>query len=188
MSVTVIVIIAIVAIVFLYIFTTQRKLVSLEEMTKNALGQISAQLQTRWDAVVSLVGMTKQYAGYEHDTLADVIAQRRGPVTSAADVNNQNSAIEQVLGKVVALSERYPELKASAVFLNTMDGIKGYEENVRLSRMTYNDAVTKINTLIRQWPSSFVASMLHFTQKEYVKEEQGKSGMPDVTAIFNSGK
>ncbi len=69
-----------------------------------------------------------------------------------------------------------------------MDGIKGYEENVRLSRMTYNDAVTKINTLIRQWPSSFVASMLHFTQKEYVKEEQGKSGMPDVTAIFNSGK
>jgi LemA protein len=84
--------------------------------------------------------------------------------------------------------ERYPELKANDMFNNTMNGIKQYEENVRLSRMVYNDCVTKLNILVRQWPSSIVANMLHFTTAEYIAEEKEKSNMPDIGSIFNGGK
>lgn len=77
MSITLIVIIAIVAICLLYILSTQRQLVSLQEKMKNAIGQINAQLKTRWDAVTALVEMTKQYDAHEHDTLMDVIGQRK---------------------------------------------------------------------------------------------------------------
>lgn len=190
MSTLVIVIIALVVICFLYILKIQRQLVGLDEKMKNALGQINTQIKSRWDAVTALVQMTKQYSAHEHDTLTDVIRERRGAVTSASDVNAQNEAINSVLGRLIAVAEQYPDLKANDMFKNTMDGIKGYEENVRLSRMVYNDAVTKLNVLIRQWPSSIVAGMLHFTPQAYIEEEKGKTNMPDIESIFNgnSGK
>ena len=185
MSTLVIVIIALVVICFLYILKIQRQLVGLDEKMKNALGQINTQIKSRWDAVTALVQMTKQYSAHEHDTLTDVIRERRGGVTSASDVNAQNEAINSVLGRLIAVAEQYPDLKANDMFKNTMDGIKGYEENVRLSRMVYNDAVTKLNVLIRQWPSSIVAGMLHFTPQAYIEEEKGKTDMPDIESIFN---
>ena len=62
--------------------------------------------------------------------------------------------------------ERYPELKASDLYREAQEGMKQYEENVRMSRMIYNDTATKMNRMVRQWPSSIVASMLHFDQKD----------------------
>jgi LemA protein len=189
MTILIIVIIAIVVICLLYILATQRRLVSLQEKMKNSLGQINAQLKTRWDAVTALVEMTKQYDAHEHDTLMDVIAQRKTTtVASAEDINQQNAAVSDILGRLNVVVERYPELKANDMFNNTMNGIKQYEENVRLSRMVYNDCVTKLNILVRQWPSSIVANMLHFTTAEYIAEEKEKSNMPDIGSIFNGGK
>ena len=72
-----IIVIAIALAIFLYFFATQRSLVALDEKRKNALAQINVQLKTRWDAVTNLVEMTKQYTIHEHDTLKDVIAERR---------------------------------------------------------------------------------------------------------------
>ncbi|MCI2109199.1 MAG: LemA family protein [Bacteroidales bacterium] len=189
MSITLIVIIAIVAICLLYILSTQRQLVSLQEKMKNAIGQINAQLKTRWDAVTALVEMTKQYDAHEYDTLMDVIGQRKISTPSTAeDVNQQNAAVNDILGRLNVVVERYPELKANDVFNNSMNGIKQYEENVRLSRMVYNDCVTKLNTMVRQWPSSIVANMLHFTTAEYLAEDKEKSEMPGIGSIFNGGK
>jgi LemA protein len=62
-----------------------------------------------------------------------------------------------------------------------MDSVNSYEENVRMSRMVYNDTATKMNRAVRQWPSSFVASMLHFDIREYLKtDEEQKQKMPDL--------
>ena len=72
MSTTVLVIIALLVVIFIYIFLTQRKFVALEEKMKNAFSQINVQMKSRWDAVTNLVEMTKQYTKYEHDTLVDV--------------------------------------------------------------------------------------------------------------------
>ena len=115
----------------------------------------------------------------------DVIAQRRmESVSSPDDVNDQNNAIGSVLGRLSVVAEQYPQLKADGIFKETMSGIQRYEENVRLSRMVYNDSVTKLNTLVRQWPSSFVASMLHVKAQNYIEEDKKVADAPDISKIF----
>ena len=151
-------IVFIVIVIALYIFSTQRSLVTLDENCKNALGQIEVQLNSRWDALMALAKTASAYAKHESETLINVIAQRRQTI-----------------------SEAYPNLKADGMFLKTMDSIKGYEENVRLSRMVYNDTATRMNRMVRQWPSSFVANMLGFGQKDYLTvDEAQKKSMPDL--------
>ena len=179
MSATVLVIIVLVAIVFLYIFLTQRKFVSLEEKMKNAFSQINVQMKSRWDAVTNLVEMTKQYTKYEHDTLVDVISKRTASVSSPEDLAQSEASLRSVLGR------QYPQLGANAVFLKTMGEIKDYEEKVRLSRMVYNDCVTKMNMMARQWPSPMVAAMLHLSTHELLPEHQTVVNAPSVSDIFN---
>ena len=67
------------------------------------------------------------------------------------------------------LGEQYPQFRSMPLFAKSMESIGSYEENVRISRMVYNDTTTKFNRAIRQWPGSFVASMLHFTERDYLK-------------------
>ncbi|MBQ4291708.1 MAG: LemA family protein [Muribaculaceae bacterium] len=173
-------IVFVIAMVALYIFSTQRTLVNLDELSNNALSQISVQLSTRWDAVSALVKMTEKYAKHEHDTLVETIAQRRAAATTANDINEQQSALSDVLNRLMVLTENYPQIQALPLYAQTMQSIQGYEENVRRSRMVYNDSVTKINRMIRQWPSSFVASMLHFGLRDYLEKEEEKKDFPPI--------
>ena len=166
----------------LYVFSTQRSLVTLDENCKNALGQIEVQLNSRWDALLAMAKTASAYAKHESETLINVIAQRRQTnITTAADVNAQEGELSSVFSRLMAISEAYPNLKADGMFLKTMDSIRGYEENVRLSRMVYNDSATKMNRAVRQWPSSFVASMLHFGERDYLTvDDQQKKSTPDL--------
>ena len=176
-----IIILALIVIVGLYIYSTQRNLVDLDEKANNAISQIAVQLNTRWDAVTALVKLTEQYAKHEHDTMIETIAQRRmHSITTADDINNQQSVIGQLMGRLMAVSEAYPQLQAADVYKDTMASLRGYEENVRLSRMVYNDCATKMNRMVRQWPSSFVASLLHFGKREYLQADESKKDFPDI--------
>ena len=181
-----IVIIALAVIVVMYIIKTQRELVSLDELCKNALSQIAVQLNSRWDALMNLAKMAAQYSKHESETLINVIKQRRqSDISTPEQVNEQQGALQQVLGRLIAVGEAYPDLKAADLFRETMDGGKQYEENVRMSRMVYNDTATKMNRMVRQWPSSFVASMLNFREKDYLKvDEEQKSKAPDLNEVF----
>ena len=176
------IIIAIAVLIFLYIFKTQREFVSLEEKMKNAYGQINVQQKTRWDAVTNLVEMTKQYTQHEHDTLVDVISKRRIDNATPEQIADQDNAIQSVLSRLNAVAEAYPDLKANQMFIDTMASIRQYEET---SRMVYNDSVTKLNMMVRQWPSSIVASMLHFTTHDLLPEDAAKADAPSVSDIFN---
>ena len=170
-----------------YFISTQRSLVNLDEMCKNALSQIEVQLNSRWDALLGLAQTAAQYAKHESATLINVIKQRRGEsVNTPEAVNEQQSALRQVMGQLLAIRESYPELKADNLFIEVQDGVKDYEENVRMSRMVYNDTATKMNRMVRQWPSSIVASMLHFDVKEYLKvDEEQKKSYPNLKEAFN---
>ncbi|MBQ7180244.1 MAG: LemA family protein [Bacteroidaceae bacterium] len=183
---TAIILIIVAVIVIAYFVSTQRSLVNLDELCKNALSQIEVQLNSRWDAVLALAKMAAQYSKHESETLIKVIQQRRGEdINSPADVNEQQSALQQVMGRLIAIGEAYPELKAADLFKETQQGVKQYEENVRMSRMIYNDTATKMNRMVRQWPSSIVASMLHFEQKEYLKvDEEQKKSYPNLDEAF----
>ena len=183
---TAIILIIVAVIVIAYFVSTQRSLVNLDELCKNALSQIEVQLNSRWDAVLALAKMAAQYSKHESETLVKVIQQRRGEdINSPADVNEQQSALQQVMGRLIAIGEAYPELKAADLFKETQQGVKQYEENVRMSRMIYNDTATKMNRMVRQWPSSIVASVLHFEQKEYLKvDEEQKKSYPNLDEAF----
>ena len=186
MSITIIVIIVLAVIVIGYFISTQRSLVNLDELCKNALSQIEVQLNSRWDAVLALAKTAAQYAKHESETLIEVIKQRRGEqVNTPEAVNEQSSALSQVMGRLIAIGEQYPDLKAASLYKETMDGVKQYEENVRMSRMIYNDTATKMNRMVRQWPSSIVASMLHFDPKDYLKaDEEQKKSYPNLDEAF----
>ena len=167
---------------FLWFVSTQRELVNLDEKCNNALSQIKVQLNSRWDALLALAKSASAYAKHESETLIKTIQSRQTTeVRTAGDVNQQQTAFNEVLGRLMAVREAYPELKASDLFEKTMDGVKEYEENVRMSRMIYNDTATRMNRYVRQWPSSFVANMLHFDVKEYLNvDDQKKESMPDL--------
>lgn len=182
------IVVVLVIILIIYFISTQRSLVSLDEMCKNALSQIEVQLNSRWDALMGLAQVASKYAKHESETLIKVIQQRRGEsVNTPEAVNEQQGALRQVMGQLMAIRESYPELKADNLFIEVQDGVKQYEENVRMSRMIYNDTATKMNRMVRQWPSSIVASMLHFEVKEYLKaDEEQKKSYPNLNEAFNS--
>ena len=164
----------------LYFISTQRSLVNLDEMANNALSQIGVQLQSRWDAIKGLVKLVEKYSAHEHETLKDMVAGRAkiGNTSTAQDVNKDETLLNSVMGRIIAVGEAYPDLKASEVYVEAMEGVNSYEENVRVSRMVYNDTATKMNRMVRQWPSSIVASMLHFGLREYLQTPDDKQDHP----------
>lgn len=178
----IIAIIAVVVLLIVWIVSVQRNLVSKEEICKNSLSQIGVQQASRWDALKALAEMTKSYSDYEYKALTDIIAMRK-PVTAnstVADANAQEAMISQAMARINAVSERYPELKASEVYGKTMDSVNTYENQVRMSRMVFNDSVTNFNRLVRQFPNNLVAGILGFQAKDYLVENVGKTEMPSM--------
>jgi LemA protein len=192
MTVFLLVVIALVVLIIGYFISTQRSLVNLDELCKNALSQIEVQLNSRFDAVIALAKTAAKYAEHESDTIIKTIQARGGnsgtiPAngTSAAAINQQADLLGQMMGRLNVVFERYPELKASELYLEAQQGQKQYEENVRMSRMVYNDTATKMNRMVRQWPSSIVASILHFDLKDYLKvDDEKKKNYPDLDEAF----
>jgi len=176
----IIAIIAIVAVLVAWVVTVQRKIVSQDELVKNAMSQIGVQQQSRWDALTALAELVKGYNEHEYKTITDVIAMRQGigRSSSAQDAQAQEDLIGQTLSRIVATAEAYPDLKANENYKQTMDSVNDYENMVRTSRMVYNDTVTKFNRLVRVIPNNFIAPILGFTEKEYLKEVPGKTEMP----------
>ena len=181
-----IVVIVLALLVVGYIISTQRELVHLDELCKNATSQIAVQLNSRWDAITALAKSAAQYASHESETLINTIRERRqGNITTADQINEQQGAISQLLGRLIAIGEAYPNLKADSLYKEAMDGMRDYEEKVRISRMVYNDTATKMNRMVRQWPSSFVAGLLHFTERAYLElDDAKKASYPDLDEAF----
>ena len=188
---TTIIIIALVVIVGGYFVSTQRSLVNLDELCKNALSQIEVQLNSRFDAVIALAKTAAQYAKHESETIIEAVKARGGnpggapAAATPAAINQQSDLLGQLMGRLNVVFERYPELKASELYREAQEGMKQYEENVRMSRMVYNDTATKMNRMVRQWPSSIVASMLHFDVKDYLKvDSEEKKQYPNLDEAF----
>ena len=183
MSTTLIIILAVVALIILWAIPVQNSLVKADELCKNALRQINIQQVSRYDAIKALVKLTREYAQYEGETLQKVVEARK--ITASAnptvqEIQANEAALNSALSRLIAVAEQYPDLKASTTYQETMQSIKSYEENVRLSRMTFNDTVTKYNNQVRMFPGSIVASILKFPQREYLAEDTTKTEYPEI--------
>lgn len=176
------IIIAVIVALVLWFVKVQNLLVKLDELCKNALKQINVQQVSRYDAIGALVKLTREYSSYESETLQKIVEARK--ITTSAnpsieDINRNEAALKEVSAKIVAVAEQYPDLKANQQYSKTMDEITNYEENVRLSRMTFNDTVTRFNQQARMFPGSIVASILGFPAKEYLAEDNSKKDYPN---------
>ncbi|MBO4634087.1 MAG: LemA family protein [Bacteroidales bacterium] len=179
----IIAIIAVVALLVGWVISVQNKLVKSDELCNNALKQINVQQISRFDALQALIKLTREYASYEADTLEKIVKERKivsSPNPSAADINANEEALQAIGAKLIAVAEAYPDLKASANYQQTMKDIKDYEENVRLSRMTYNDTVTRFNQEVRMFPTSLVAGILGFAKRDYLADDVSKKDYPAI--------
>ena len=180
---TLIIVIAIVAILVLWVISVQNRLVKSDELCNNALKQINVQQVSRYDALQALVKLTREYASYEADTLQKVVDARKitsSAAPTAAEIDANEKALKEISAKLIAVAEAYPDLKANQNYQQTMQSIQTYEENVRLSRMTFNDTVTRFNQQVRVFPASLIAGMLGFYKREYLAEDTTKKDYPVI--------
>lgn len=173
--------VALIVSVVIYFVSTQRELVGLDEKVKNAISQIGVQIETRWDAISALTKLTGKYSMHEYNTLQNTIQLRRSAaIETGEDALQQINALDQVMSRINAVAEEYPDLKASDIYTDTIELLNEFENNVRYSRQMYNDTATQLNKLVRQWPSSFIARLLGFSQVKYLQLGNAKSEYPNI--------
>ena len=159
----------VIVILALFAFAAYNRLVALSQRVGQAFADIDVQLKQRHDLVPNLVETVKGYASHERGTLDDVIKARnsamsaQGPGQVAAAENQLSGA----LGKLIALSEAYPDLKANANFQQLSSELSDLENKIAASRRFFNNAVQEYNTGIQQLPAALFAGMFGFTKKEF---------------------
>jgi LemA protein len=158
---------------------------TLDETANSAQGNIESQLQRRADLIPNLVNTVKGYAQHEEQVFAD-IANARSRLLGAKEsgdpeqMANANAQFSGVLGRLLALSENYPLLKADASFRQLSDELTGTENRIAVARTDYNDAVRQYNTTIRTFPTALTAKLTGAKQRKYfeVTDPAIKTGPP----------
>lgn len=174
-------IVVLVVVILIWGISTYNSLVTIRERVDNAKAQIATQIESRWDAVKSLIDATKKYSKHEAEVLENVTEKRLavGQNSSIKDMENAETELNSILGRIIAVSENYPDLKASQVYQSTMESVNKFENNVRNARMIYNDVVTRFNRKIKMFPSSIIASIFNFQESQYFEGTDTKQDMPD---------
>jgi len=176
------ILVGLVALVVLWGVVTYNRLVSLRTRVDNGWSQIDVQLRRRYDLIPNLVETVKGYADHERELFEDVTeARSRAMGASAVDDQAQaENAITASVGKLIAVAERYPDLKANKSFLALQEELTGTESKIAYSRQFYNDQVMRLNTLIQQFPASVIAGWGHFEPRTFFDIEDPIRGPVQV--------
>jgi len=176
MKTTVIVVVILVLLAAFFVAQYNR-LVRLNVSVDEAFAQIEVQLKRRADLIPNLVEVVKGYAAHEKDTFEKVVNARAKATTAStvADVAAADGAMTQALRGLLAVAEGYPDLKASANFLNLQDELSGTENKVSFARQFYNDNVRSLNTAVKTIPTSFFAPLAKVNAREFYEVEDPAS-------------
>lgn len=170
-----IIIAVVVVIVVLWLFGTYNGLVKLRNQTKNAWAQIDVQLKRRHDLIPNLVETVKGYAAHERQTFEEVTQARNVAVGAIGKgIGEQAKAeggLSGALSRLLAVAERYPDLKANQNFLALQEELTSTENKISFSRQFYNDSVLNYNNKIQMAPSNLVAGMFGFKAGEFFQVE-----------------
>lgn len=176
------VLLAIVVVVLLVGVGLFNKIVTLENRIKNAWGQIDVQLKRRNDLIPNLVETVKGYATHEREVLTNVIAARNQSM-SATTVQEQAAAERNMtgaLGRLFAVAEAYPDLKANTNFTALQQELSETEDKIAYSRQFYNDAVYQFNTTIQTVPGIFIAGPMGKSEKPMLEIPESERAVPKV--------
>lgn len=179
------IILGILAAVAFYAVGIYNGLIKARQMVKEAWSGIDVQLKRRSDLIPNIVESIKGYAGHEKDTLREVTEMRtRVQAVPEGDIAGRAVAeglLSQALGKLMAVAEAYPDLKANENFLQLQQTLDKIEGEVQMSRRYYNGAARDLNVKVESFPSNFVANYFKFETAEYFEvEDADDQNVPEV--------
>ena len=185
MLVTLIVIAVIVALVLFVIVGAYNKLVALDQRADQSFADIDVQLKQRQDLIPNLVETVKGYASHERGTL-DAVTQARAAAAGATSVNDKVQAenmLTGALGRLFAVAEAYPDLKANTNFQQLQTELSDIENKIAASRRFFNNAVQEYNTGIQQLPAALFAGALGFTKKDFFDLGETRTQVEQVPSV-----
>lgn len=175
-----IVLLALLALAVLLIFN---RMISRRNAVDNSWAQIDAALKRRHDLVPNLVEAVKGYAKHERETFESTTKARAGaeraegpPRQAAAE-----APLEAAIGRLMALAEQYPELRASENFMQLQQQLSETEDQIQITRRVYNDTVQTYNTLIQVFPNSLIAGAFNFDPREFYDAPKESEAVPEVS-------
>ena len=182
---------AIVLGLFFWFQGNYNNMVKLDEGVQAAWSQVENVYQRRADLIPNLVATVKGYAQHEQQTLEGVISARSKATQITVDPENLTSEelakyqtaqgeLGAALGKLLAITENYPDLKANENFLSLQSQLEGTENRITVERNKYNQVAREYNTTIRQFPKNIVAGMFGFEKKPYFEAQEGAETAPKV--------
>lgn len=166
-------------------------LVSMEETVEKSWADVESQYQRRADLIPNLVNTVKGYATHEQSTLEGVVEARSkatqitvsaGELTpeKLAEYQAAQGAVSSALGKLLAITENYPDLKANQNFLELQAQLEGCENRIAVARKDFNAVAREYNTAVRRFPKSIFAAIFGFDRKPYFEAEAGAEKAPTV--------
>ena len=183
--------IVVIVLVALWGILSYNGLVGMDENVSNQWANVETQYQRRSDLIPNLVNTVKGYAKHESQTLEAVMAARSQATQVKIDPSNctpqQLAAYQKAqgdvttaLGKLLAITENYPDLKANQNFLELQSQLEGTENRINVARKDFNDSAKEYNTSLRRFPSNIIASMFGFEKRNYFEAEAGAEKAPKV--------
>ena len=186
-----IIILVILAIVVVWGITGYNGLVKSDEAVSTAWSNVENQYQRRADLIPNLVNTVKGYAAHEQETLDAVVAARARATQVTVDAENMTPEMLQqyqksqgevgaALGRLLAVAESYPELKANTNFLELQAQLEGTENRISVERRNFNEVAKQYNTSIRTFPRNILAGMFGFEKRPYFEAQEGTESAPVV--------
>ena len=190
-NVIIIVVVALVAGLAFWLAGKYNAMVTAEENVTTAWSQVENQYQRRSDLIPNLVATVKGYAAHESQVLESVVAARAKATQVVVDPSKTShedlaafqaaqGELSQALGRLLAVTENYPDLKANQNFLELQAQLEGTENRITVARNAFNESAKEYNQLIRMFPNNIVASCFGFEQKAYFEAESGAEKAPIV--------
>ncbi len=176
---------------YMWVKGSYNSMVKADEGVNAAWSQVENVYQRRADLIPNLVSTVKGYASHEKETLEGVISARSKATQITVDADNLTpEALEKyqkaqgqlgaALGKLLSITENYPDLKANQNFLSLQSQLEGTENRITVERQKYNEGARSYNTLIRTFPKTIIANMFGFDKKPYFEAQEGAETAPKV--------
>jgi len=191
MTKNVIISLSVVVVVVIWVVAAYNGIISAEEKVSSRWGNVQNVYQRRADLIPNLVATVRGYAEHERATLEDLtnVRARATQITVHADnltpeklreFQRTQGELSAALGRLIAISENYPDLKASQNFLELQAQLEGTENRINVERRNFNEAAQKYNIKIRRFPTSVLAGLFGFDKKPYFEAETGSEAAPQV--------
>ncbi len=185
LAVPLLIILGLIVVAVVWVIGIYNSLVGLRNQVKEAWAQVDVQLKRRFDLIPNLMETVKGYMSHERETL-EAVTNARAAVAGAGSGDmagrmQAESGLGMALGRLLAVSEAYPDLKASTNFLALQEELTSTENKISFARQFYNETVMNMNNKVQMFPGNIIAGMFNFTAEKYFEiENEGEREAPKV--------